>query len=424
MDAGDATAEAFLGHSTPGCSCDCCQAAERLPSEVQAVGLSSSSKLGFKCIVTVDYPTESCPSQCRDLSPEGALDTSANNGNSPTDYPRFCLNRCMASTPSAGTICAERASPTNAAFGAGAGGDTAGTEDTVIEEPEWKKDIDAKKKQQAEEADDEKKAIVVTRNVNWDMRKLVAERLRAEAGASMSHGAATGERVRLNQHAAEQSAKMLKKVKEAIGPLETSIDESKTKAKQEADKAVESGKRAKMLLKGAKASLPPVLKSVKQITIAAIKAETVQAAADEASAFAARMGWNEPDNYRKILANRASEPYLKTEVTATARVSDYKAYAKGILGQANAVQAQAQGLSAHATAMEAQGDMIGAVAARHEIKLLLQRAKDLEGEAKKYWQIAEDADKAVGKWQNAAYAAANYAIQEYDIGRAPPKGLD
>mmetsp|Transcript_5468 Transcript_5468/g.13995 ORF Transcript_5468/g.13995 Transcript_5468/m.13995 type:complete len:456 (-) Transcript_5468:107-1474(-) len=415
-------AEAMLNIQAASCSCDCCESALRLPSEVEAVGKGSVA-LGFKCIVPENSPTSNCPATCTDLSPDGAKDLASSMGKNPMDYPRYCLRSCEPTTAAAGTQCRQAAEASQSFEGgarAAGGGSARSGAPAMAPAPEWKKEIDAQQRDKMAGEEEESKALAVKRQVTWDMRRLVMERLRSEAGASVSHGSAAGERVRMNQHVVEHNNVLLKKVKRAIAPLEVSLDEDKTKAKANAESAKEAAKRTKMFVKGAKAALPSVMRKVKDIAIAAIKVKTVAAAAEEAEAYSKRVGWDEPDNYRKILTNRASEPYLKAMATALQRVSEYKAYAKSFADKARATQARAESFAPHATSMEAQGDMMGATTARHEIQQLLQQSKALQGDAEKYWKIAQDAQTSVKQWQDASYAAAAYMTQEYDLGRAPP----
>lgn len=270
----------------------------------------------------------------------------------------------------------------------------------------------------AEEQQD--KAIAVKRHVIWDMRKLVVERLRAEAGAESSHAAATGERVRLNKELVTRNGNAIKKVAAAVAPLEASIDESKTAAKDQETKATEAAQEAKKLFNGAKKAVAPMMAKVKDTVINLIKKDAAEAAKEEGEAYAARRGWNEPDNWRRVLSNRAADPYLKAMSVANARVAEYKKYAEGVIGQAKAAQARAETLAPHATASEAQGDMISAVKMRNEIKGELKKSKDLQAEAKGWWKKAEDADKTMRQWQKVSVEASAYVSQEYDIGRTPP----
>lgn len=451
-----------LGGGEPHiCSCDCCQAAERLPSEVEAVSRGQAAT-GFKCIVPEDNNKDDCPATCNDETPEGNMDPSQSMGASNMDLRRFCMNRCAADVPAPGTKCSYRepvvgpdglkpqqpgalaapgapgapgapaapgapgapaAAPPGSpeAVAAAAAEGAAEEASTPANVPEWKKEMEQAKAAAAAAEEQQDKAIAVQRHVTWDMRKLVVERLRAEAGAESSHAAATGERVRLNAELVKRNGNAIKKVAEAVAPLEASIDESKTKAKEEEDKAKAAAEEAKKLFNGAKKAVAPMMAKVKDTVIEKIKADAAEAAKEEAEAYAARMGWSEPDNWRRVLSNRAADPYLKAMSVASARVTEYKKYAEGLIGQAKDAQAKAESIAPHATASEAQGDMISAVKMRNDIKGLLKKSKDLQAEAKGWWKKAEDADKTMRQWQKVSVEASAYVAQEYDIGRTPPK---
>lgn len=124
-------------------------------------------------------------------------------------------------------------------------------------------------------------------------------------------------------------------------------------------------------------------------------------------------GLDKPDDWVKVVAARAANPYQKAVTEAVQRTAEYKRYADGLMNQAYGAQKQANTLIPHANILEAQGDVIGAVIEKKEVTNLLSKARSLSAEAASYWNTAQSTRETIPKWQMAASQAAAYAAWEY-----------
>lgn len=286
--------------------------------------------------------------------------------------------------------------------------------DEDLPQASWESKIEAEKSQQLAKAELASQSKLEQRIVNWDMRKLVAERLRAETGADLAHGAAVGEDIRMHKHIVEQNIARIGKIEAALSHVPTGIDEKVGAADADAGKASDAAKATGILLKGAKGAVGPTLATTRRETMELIKQSTATLAREEADAFAERMDWDKPPFWKKILAMRASEPYAEAMVVAAQRFTQYQAEAKRMLNDARAVQARAAELPKQVESFKQQGDIPGAVDARHRMRELLDQSAKLGNQARRLWKTSDDAWKSMSEWQAASFAAATFVAQTYD----------
>lgn len=278
----------------------------------------------------------------------------------------------------------------------------------------WQERVEEQKAEQLAKAEAASQSKLEQRVVNWDMRRLAAERLRAETGADLAHGAAIGEEIRIHKHIVEQNLARVQKIKDALAHVPTGVDEKMAVADTAASKAGDVARATGILLKGAKASIGPSLAVTRRKAINLIKQRTQELAHQEATAYAERMDWDKPDTWKRILAMRASVPYAKAMVDSAQRFSQYRAAARHTLNEAWAIQADAVNLSPQVESFKEHGEIPSAVEARSRIQTLQKQSAGMKNQAQRYWRTSEDAWKSMSEWQAASFAAAEYVARVYD----------
>jgi hypothetical protein len=291
-------------------------------------------------------------------------------------------------------------------------------------EAPWETAVEEEEKEVEERAAKEAERDTVTREVGFDLRKLIYERLRSETGAAMAHGAVAGERAAVNENGIMRNNALLKEVKKAIEPVEQGIDVARAAAQNSAAKAEEAAGASGRALRLAEQAAAKVVPVTINLTMSVVTQEAQQAADEEAKAYGQRFGWHnafaDPASNARIAANRAAQPYLEQMVTMGQRQQQYTTAADDLVKQALQVQEEAQNKVQHADAMEAHGDIMGAVTERHRIQTFLKRAIEVRDEALKYRQVAEEARQAIPEWQQAGYQAAVFAAQSYRLSLTTP----
>jgi len=369
-------ASVFPDVVAPPCSCDCCQVSERFPSEVEE--LSNGQSWNYKC-GRPSETTSRCPATCSLVHNEVVFFAAR----APVDYSRFCLYKCKPMLQTIGTKCKRlsitetevgeskdgngkqyipgrlpgtlmkkepeaRAAPRAEPEAAAAARKPLPMEVEAPPKPEWQKEIEEGPAKREEAVVAAERAKQQQFQVTWDMRKLVAERLRAEAGAAMAQGASAGERVRLNTHAVNRNSALMNQVKVAVEPVESGLSKHLAAADTGANNAMEAARGVEEVFKSARAEVRTLLSETEQLSRQMIQQQTVIPAKEEAKAYAERSAWDVPDNYVRIVSNRAAEPYNTAMATSVQRVTDYVAAADRLTGAAEAAETEAADLDSQA----------------------------------------------------------------------------
>eukprot|EP00746_Dinoflagellata_sp_MGD_P006141 gnl/MRDRNA2_/MRDRNA2_111962_c0_seq1.p1 gnl/MRDRNA2_/MRDRNA2_111962_c0~~gnl/MRDRNA2_/MRDRNA2_111962_c0_seq1.p1 ORF type:complete len:304 (+),score=93.72 gnl/MRDRNA2_/MRDRNA2_111962_c0_seq1:31-912(+) len=256
-------------------------------------------------------------------------------------------------------------------------------------------------------------------HVRWDIRKVIAQRLRAEAGANMARAAATEQRVHADKYVVTKDKEMALYVQKVLTPVAGKGQEAQVATESEAKTAAEEAALAQTHLTEAQVDSQTVVEETKKLVKAEIMKQAKAAAKQEAEADAYMAAWDKPDNWGKTLAVKAAAPYLTEMVNAITRTSEYDGFSRGLLSQAKSAQSQAQGLILHANQMKAQGDLLGSATEEKKVKLLIGKAKSLEEEANKFWKIADDTRKTIPEWQMGGNMAAARAAWEFKVSFTP-----
>jgi len=347
------------------------------------------------------------------------------------DTSRFCLFKCKPTAPVAvGNICERLSREENAEMenddgnGRDAGlldPETAQVESASLAAAPSAASSDAPAPAPAAAPEEETKMETekLRAEVKYDYRKVVAQRLRAEAGAAMAHGAYASERVRRNMFMVERDAKITAKVATAIAPMNAAIEDAIATVDGNATAAKTSQQTAAKSLAEAKVVAQNFRQTTRELAITEIKKQAAAAAKEEAKVWAQMNDYDKPDFWNKVLAVRAADPYMAAMTAAVQRTDEYNSYAKGLVGQARSAQAEAQSRNSEASALEAQGDKIGAVAERNYIRKLLGRANALEAQAKGFYGTAQQVRLTIPEWQNAGSKAAARIAWEYKMLHTP-----
>lgn len=439
-------AQVFPEVNSPPCSCDCCQVSERFPSEVEE--LSNGQSWNYKC----GRPSETssrCPSKCSLVHNEVVFFAAK----TAVDYSRFCLYKCKPMMMTIGTKCM-RLSITETEVGESKDGNgkqylPGRLPDVVMkkepeaaaplpepgavaakkkplpmealpEKPKWQKEAEEKQVQREEAVVAAERAKQQQFQVTWDMRKLVAERLRAEAGAAMAQGAASGERVRLNDHAVKRNLALMNQVKVAAAPLESGLAKNLASADTNAANAMEAARGVEEVFKSARSQVRTLLSETELLSRQMIQQQTVISAKEEAQAYAERSGWDKPDNYIRIVSNRAAEPYNQAMATAVQRVTDYVAASDRISNAAKATEAEAAGLESQAAKMEKKGELFGSIAKRRQAEGMLRKSKDHYDQVHKFREVVDETRENVYELQKAGVEAGAYAAWTYQQSHSIP----
>eukprot|EP00747_Dinoflagellata_sp_TGD_P163733 gnl/TRDRNA2_/TRDRNA2_182735_c0_seq1.p1 gnl/TRDRNA2_/TRDRNA2_182735_c0~~gnl/TRDRNA2_/TRDRNA2_182735_c0_seq1.p1 ORF type:complete len:501 (+),score=83.50 gnl/TRDRNA2_/TRDRNA2_182735_c0_seq1:83-1504(+) len=407
------------------CSCDCCQVEERLPDEV--VQLANDVSLRYKCSRTGDPSdgmfTTRCPEACQMGNNPSIIATA--KGHIQVDYPRFCRYKCKPTLPSVGSQCRRlnitetemlieptRNGKGDAPFFAAVNGSTEEEKNSLNLDTNMGLALDG----------DGHLLDVGARKMKWDLRKLIAGRYRAEAGAEMTSMLAGGQFVRTYKHEVEEATGLTKRVSDAISDAEPEIDGSMIQTDQRASAAEESEVAAEKSLSEAQLTTGDAKEEAAEVAKEAIEqnVDVQKLVDDEAQADVKRYGWDKPDFWPKVLAVKAADPYMTQMVTAIQRASEYESYAKTLLSQARNAQTEATGLNSQANVKAASGDSSGAHAEFEQVKALIGRSKKLELEAQKFWKVASDTQQTIPEWQSAGMSAATYTAWMYSQSFTPP----
>jgi len=434
---------AYSSTSIP-CSCDCCQVQKMLPASfVKKAGGETITSVCWKAEADAGTHSESetCPSMCQ-ISADNQILTSAEGS---VDYKRFCNTNCRPLADTTGSACvafsgksyAEASNTTETGgngkelypkpvFGLGSGyaqatvkasaqaaAPEAATE-AAAAAPEEQAAAAAESAAPAPAAPEKPKAPPTERlKVVYDMRKLIAERLRSEAGAAVASGAAAAERVRINEWTTKQNAELLKKLRVKYAAMAGKVEEGVAGIEADKNGADEAEKKTQKGLAEGRIFASVIAKETRKLADEEIKKAVGPCAEKAANDRAAAKGLDKPEDWVKVVAARAANPYQKAVTDAVGRTAEYKNAADGLMGQAYAAQKQANSLIPHVNVLEVQGDMIGATIERKQVTNLLGRAKALQAQAKGYWNTAQSTRETIPKWQMAASQAAAYAAWEY-----------
>lgn len=418
----DAAVAALNDAIMSACSCDCCSVAERLPDE--QVKFANGETLSMTCIPPpANQGTDMCPStECKASNADAVLTASVET----MDYQRFCAYKCKPSTMTPGTLCI-RLPALEAAQTVDESGN--GNADVNIFAPVikgkqgWGQDDGGGAAAASSAESDEAKAAKakeVAEHVEYDRRKIISEKYRAEAGADMARAAAAEARAKADAYSAMRNNEKVQRVQAALAITQNTGSQTEVEAATHASSSAEEAATVSADVAEARALAATVVTEAKAMAVAEIKKQAAAAAKQEAEADAYLWAWDKPKNWGKVLGAREADKYLKEMVTATQRVSEYEGYAKGLLGKAKAMQGKIMALSPEANQYEAQGDHMGAAVIRHEIDGLMSGWKGLEAEANKYWRIADDTRKTIPDWNLAASKAAARKNWEFGITFTPP----
>jgi len=418
------------------CSCDCCTSVERPPAEIEYG--NNGELIRYKCTEGSLQRNDRCHATCMVFSAHDEV-----------DYSRFCWNDCMPQAASAGSTCFSRLDPLtdkevdrggiptidevqpidsrSSGLGTAAGPPSleAQAEQGAAAPPPatpWQAKEQKQLEAQMEKANEAMGSAMDQRVVVWDYRNLVAERLRAEVGADIAHGAAAGERIRVNNAALDRNIGMAKKVTTAMEKVPPGLDEAVAKATADAQTAKDDATATKLALRVAKASLGPTLRGTRVLASNAVSAKVAALSPGEAKAYAHRAHWDKPDIWGRVLANRAAQPYMEAMTMASQRAAQYEAYAKRILHEAQLVQNQAAAMAPEIQEKKKEGDFTGSIREANRMTTLLERAHNMDAEAHYEWSMAESSWKSIPEWQAVAYSAAAATANAYQFKDEAPAG--
>jgi hypothetical protein len=261
------------------------------------------------------------------------------------------------------------------------------------------------------------------RVVLWDYRKLVAERLRAETGADVTHAAGAGESIRLNDAALDRNMAMVKKVAKAMEKVPSGLDEASSKAAGDADVSGDDAAAAKIAIRAAKSLVGPTLRGTRDLAIAALEKEVGPLSVQEAQAYARRAHWDKPDTWGRIISGRAANPYTQAMTDASLRGAEYETYSTKLFQEAKALKTQANSLIPIAVAEKKDGQLAAALRTKNRMMLLTEQSLDVEKEAKHYEGVSKTAWESIPEWQKAAYAASAFVWSNYAFKDEKPEGV-
>lgn len=410
-----------LTTETKQCSCSCCLVSERLQQDVAQLSAEKSDLLTHQCVHLRPSSSE-CPLECaaRDRSHNLEKEEFVKPG-APIDYARYCHSSCAPTVARAGASCAALADGASALGGSGLNG-AQGDEppsgwspadaykyknkNTPEQEAEEREQLRAKAEAEAEEAEEKR--------LTWDMRKVLAGRVRAEAGAATSRSTLSAEMVKLHSHAIERSAKMLKKIKKAVQKEAKDFGPDLLLSKMNATNAGEAAKETFTTLKKAKAAMKGLRTRTRHAAEKIIKERTVKAAAAEAKSYTERLNLDKPDVYRRQVVGKAAQPYMKAVSTASERSIQYQRASESAAQHARNLRAQVAGEETAAQLLTEQGDKISAAMKSRTADALRLQAGDDEALSKQYAKTAKSAEKTAKAWQNAAFDVTKKVSYLYD----------
>lgn len=423
--------DALTRLNTQPCSCDCCQVIRNPPGE-QIVD-ANGTKLQFTC----SYPfagaasaqSEACGATC--YAEPSDQEKTLFSVKGATDTQRFCNFYCRPTygAPGSGCMRLNNAEMSIVAVGSGNGkkvhwatgrlnttGDKELSSDVI-------NDMTQQAKATLEQAKQAADAAALDQDVVYDMRKIIGERLRAEAGAHVARGFAAAQHVVANEYGAKRAMMLTKKVSTALRGWDQKIATDVFDTRSSTRDAKDAATAARGMYREVRKTYQEIINSAEEMAVAEIKKQTKAAAKREAEAQVVLQGWDKPANYAKTLAVKAADPYLKQMMDAITRQSEYESYAQGLLGQAKGAKASAQALQSHVNAELAQGNRIQAAKDENKVQGLIAKSKGLEAEAHKFWNVADAARKVIPEWQIAGTNAAWRTAWEFNLAltTAPPE---
>mmetsp|Transcript_46319 Transcript_46319/g.108533 ORF Transcript_46319/g.108533 Transcript_46319/m.108533 type:complete len:463 (-) Transcript_46319:63-1451(-) len=400
------------------CSCTCCMATERAEQEVERS--ADGSLLTHKC-VHPNPATEECPTECvaRDRRHTLEEEQYVKRG-SALDYARYCFHNCLPAVLINGGQCA---SPENF-------NQTAGVFD-LPKAAKWspgdlKEAVESSPKApeaKSVEAAADAAAQEELKKVSWDLRGVLAQRARAEAGAAAARAAYAAERAKLHSEEIKRSTKMLDKVKKAVMKESKTYEPDFQLSKANATIAGAAAVESYNALKKAKASLRKVGKETRELARKMIQDAAAESAKIEAENYAKRMHFDETDSYRRQVANTASFPYVAAVSTGVQRSAQYEQAAAQAEQLAREAKIKMDDAEKEAKQLAANGDRIAAGMKRREATAFRHQAEDSDATALKYRATAAEARDSAAQWQDAAEKAAAQVAFQYDqsvFTTAPP----
>lgn len=403
------------------CSCDCCMVAKRYKSE--EVSFSDGTKLESKCVPPAkDQENPYCTQTCKASEADSVITAAVQT----MDDTRYCNYKCKPVTNAPGDKCIRLTAKENEMVeddtGNGDDGNKIYAADVALERDAGTTaaTVGGGAAAPAAAAADSSEGADNSAHVRWDIRKVIAQRLRAEAGADMARAAATEQRIHSDVYVINKDKDMAEYVQKVLTPVEGKGQEAQVATEAEAKTAGEERAIALTHFREAQVDAKTVVEETKKLVKIEIKKQAMAAAKQEAEADAYMQAWDKPDNWGKTLAVRAAAPYLQEMVNAITRVSEYDGFSHGLLSQAQGAQSQAQKLVQHANLLKAQGDLLGSATEEKKIKLLINKAKTLEEEANKFWKVADDTRKTIPEWQMGGNMAAARAAWEFKNFFTPP----
>ncbi|CAE7446583.1 SLC8A1 [Symbiodinium necroappetens] len=402
----DALEEAAFDFKT--CSCTCCMATERADQELER-SADGQSLLTHKC-VHPSPSTEECPMECIARDRRHTLEEEQYvNPGSALDYARYCYHNCVPAVLINGGQCAN---PNSANL-------TAGGFD-LPKPPKWSPgDLKKPANQTASEAKSveaaaDEAAKEELKKVSWDLRSIVVERTRAEAGAAAARAAYAAERAKLHSQEMKRSTKMLDRIKTAVVEQSKTYEPDFELSKANASAAAAAVAESYNALKKAKASLRKVGEETRQLAKTMIQGAAAQSAKMEAESYSQRMHFEDTAAYRRQVVNTAAFPYVSAVTTGLQRVAEYEQAATAAEELAREAKVKMDRVQQEAERIAAQGDRIAAGMKRREATTLRHQAEDAEAQAAKYRATAVEARDSARQWQEAAEKVAAQVAFQYD----------
>lgn len=432
----------FTPNPMAACSCDCCESTKLKPHDF--VTTSAGELITSICAKHAEPPgeeeSETCPAQCASAE-DGAI-LHAAKGES-LDYSRYCHYSCRPMSDALGSKCvmydkelASQASTEGGngkeifpapldGVGSGLGEAKGGPMNEAEEEPVVGVSGTAEEEDEAEEVkkavakeekavDDAKAKKQADAEITYDMRKMVAERMRAEAGAMVSAGASSAEQTRLNVWKTKDAVEEAKKARETATKMAAQVEGDVAGVEAAKTTAQEAERKTRNLLSKSKNFAASMMKDIKKLTEEEIKKEVAPWVQTRAEYRAEGKHLDKPEGWKKVVAARAADPYQRAVTAAVQRTAEYQRMANDFHNKALAAQQQANFLMPHVNLMEAHGDPVGAAVEKRKMLDLVKQAKDLQQQGQGYWTTANEAQGTISKWQEAGAQAAAYASWEYD----------
>lgn len=406
--------------ATP-CSCDCCNTAERPPSE-------QLPNLKYKCQPPpMDLRTDQCGDKC---SPSAA-DVVMSAAKEDMDYSRYCQYKCRPSSVTVGTLCIRLDAEESAAtFVLDGNGDADAADERglpvlgpLVPEPvQWEQhNLEAAAAQVAEE---EKLAAAssLKASIHYDVQEVMTNRVNAEAAAAVARASASEARAKADVAAASRSAQAAQQA-EAVGVFAEAGKEAAVESAAVAQQAQRDAQVADSTLQEVLAYAKTVVDLTEKDAVAEIKKQVAKPMAELAETHAKMWGWDKPKFWPQVEAVRAADPYGAQMTVAIQRMDEYERMSKSELGAARGDQEKAISLTTQANAMEAQGDRLGAANLRHEIAGLIASAKGHQATAQAKWNTANTMRDSVPQWQDASLKAATFASWKFQHVFTPPPSM-